>query len=68
MKLRESIRLESNEFRRAVARAKKLYGDWLDKCMRVAAAGGHDDGMTGRREEGESGGVGEWGSGGVGEG
>jgi len=43
MKLRESIRLESSEFRRAVARARKVYGDWLNKCMRVAATPRHAD-------------------------
>jgi len=36
MKLRETIRFESSEFRRAVARARRVYGDWLERCTRSA--------------------------------
>ncbi len=33
----ESIQIERNEFRRAVQKAKKSYGDWLTKKVRIAS-------------------------------
>jgi len=32
MKLRELVQLERSEFRKAVERAKKTYGEELDRC------------------------------------
>lgn len=54
MKLRESIQLERSEFRRAVERAKKTYGNWLDRCVKTVDVGsrrGQNEGEEGEPNE-----------------